>query len=134
MTRAVLTHAINTPLAHEVLDTDTLADATRGILETADTVNVSIMCFYEYPGYEGFRLKTKKKLNKFWRSGKKHIAIGAGGVGFDSRAGQIGHSVTYCSPRLRCCFGIVFPKRKAAEMGPATRCSLRRNTASIMKI
>ena len=56
-----------------------------------------------------------------------HIAICAGGMGFNSQAAQIAHSVDSGSPPLRRFFG-------AAEIGPAFRYTLRRNTASIMKI
>ena len=55
-------------------------------------------------------------------------AIGARGFGLGSRAGQIGTVL----PPLRRFFGAVLPKRYiAAEMGPATRYMLRRNTASV---
>ena len=50
----------------------------------------------------------------------KLIVIGAGGMGFDSRAGQIGHSVAYGSPPLRRFFRAVLSRRYAAEMNPAT--------------
>ena len=64
----------------------------------------------------------------------RNIVIGAGGLGFDSRAGHIERSVASDSPRLRCYFGVVLPRRYAAEMDPATPYLFRRNTASIMKI
>ena len=54
--------------------------------------------------------------------------IGAGSLGFDSQANQI----SKVSPPLRRFFGAVEPRRKVAEMGPATRYTLRRNTASMM--
>ena len=41
----------------------------------------------------------------------KHIAIDSGGLGFGSRAGQIGHSIANGSPLLRRFFGAVLPKR-----------------------
>ena len=41
----------------------------------------------------------------------KHIDIGAVGLGFDSRAGQIGHSVASGSPLLRHFLGVVLPRR-----------------------
>ena len=63
-----------------------------------------------------------------------HIAMGARGLGFDYRAGQIGHSVANGSLPLRRFFGAVLPRRQAVEMCLATRYTLRRNTASIMKI
>ena len=40
-----------------------------------------------------------------------NIAIGAGGRGFNSQAGQTGYSVTGNSPRLRRFFGAVLPRR-----------------------
>ena len=62
------------------------------------------------------------------------IVTGAEGQGFDNRADQIGHSVINGSQSLRHFFEAVWSRRKVAEMGPATRYMLRRNTASIMKI
>ena len=41
----------------------------------------------------------------------KLVAIGAEGLGFDSGADQIGHSVANGSPPLRCFFGAVLPGR-----------------------
>ena len=41
----------------------------------------------------------------------KHIAIDVGGLGFDYRVGQIGHSVANGSPPLRRFFGAVLLKR-----------------------
>ena len=64
----------------------------------------------------------------------KDIASGAGDHGFDSRVGQIGHSVANDSPLLRRFFGAAFPRRQAAEMSPVKSYTLRRNIASIMKI
>ena len=37
------------------------------------------------------------------KSIKKQQAVGAGGLGFDSRAGQIGHGVATAAMFLRCC-------------------------------
>ena len=54
-----------------------------------------------------------------------HVAIGAGGLGFDSLAGQIGHSVADASPSLRRFFGTEFRRRKAVEMGSVARYKLR---------
>ena len=48
----------------------------------------------------------------------KDASIDGGGQGCDFQAGQIGHSVANVT----------------AAMGPATRNTLRRNTANIMKI
>ena len=62
----------------------------------------------------------------------KHI-VGAKGLGFDFRAGQIGHNVVTGSPPLQH-FETVLPKRLAAEIGPATRYKLRRNSASVIKV
>ena len=64
----------------------------------------------------------------------KGTAVGAGGLGFNFRAGQIGHSVANGSPPLRCFFRAVLLRRLAVEMDPATRCKFRRNTASIIKL
>ena len=56
------------------------------------------------------------------------IAIAAGGLGFKYRVGQIRGSVANGF------LGVVLPKGHAAEMGPATRYTLRCNTASTIKI
>ena len=64
----------------------------------------------------------------------KHIAIGAGGLGFDSRAGQIRHNVANCLSLLQRFVGAVLPRRYAAEKDPATRYTPQRNTVSIMRI
>ena len=61
-------------------------------------------------------------------------AIGAAGLGFKSRAGAIGHSVANGSPQLNLVFGTVWTRRYAAKMGPATRYTIQRNSASIIKI
>ena len=53
---------------------------------------------------------------------------------FDSLTGQIGNRVAKDSPLLQCFIGSVLPRRKFVEIDPATRYTLRRNTASIMKI
>ena len=58
----------------------------------------------------------------------QYNAIGAGGLGFDSPAGQIGHGVANVATFLRSCVALVL----SHGMGPATRYPLRRNTASIM--
>ena len=61
------------------------------------------------------------------------IAIGAGGVGFNSWAGQIGHKqqrLTTEAMFLRICVAQALSRGE----GPRTRYTLRRNTASIMKI
>ena len=41
----------------------------------------------------------------------ENIAVVAGGLRFDSRTDQIGHSVTYESPPMRRFFGAVLPRR-----------------------
>ena len=71
-----------------------------------------------------------------WQVGEvvKDIAIGARGLGFDSLAGQIGHSVASGSSPLRLFFGPVLSRRLAAEMGHAISCTLWRNIASTIKI
>ena len=73
-----------------------------------------------------------------WRSGND-IASVAGGLGFDSRAGQIRHSKDNGSPPLRYLFGIPSCVAQALSCGDGPRSSLRRyvlgrNTASIMEI
>ena len=60
----------------------------------------------------------------------KHITSGAGGQGFDSRAGQIGHSVFLSYTFLRSCIAQALSHGDA----PATRHTLRRKTPSVMKI
>ena len=57
-----------------------------------------------------------------------HIAIGAESLGIDSRASQIELSVANGSPPYF--FGALFMRK--AEMGPAVRYTLGRNTASVM--
>ena len=64
----------------------------------------------------------------------KHISIGAVGLWFNYRSGQFGHSVFNGSPPLRRFFRAVLPRREVAKMGPTARHTLRRTTASIMKI
>ena len=54
------------------------------------------------------------------------IPSGAEGLRFDYRAGQVGHNVVTAATFRRNCF--------VQEMGAATCYTLRRNTASIMKI
>ena len=54
---------------------------------------------------------------------------GKSGVRFPGWSNR--HSVANGSPPLRCFFGAALPRRKAAKMGPVTRYTLRRNTASI---
>ena len=53
--------------------------------------------------------------------------------GFYSRAGQTECSDANGSPPLRCSFGAMLHKRQAAKMNPATRYTLRRIIASMMK-
>ena len=42
-------------------------------------------------------------------------------MGFNSQAGQIGHTITNGSPPLRRFFGAALPRRQAAGTGPAFR-------------
>ena len=52
----------------------------------------------------------------------KDLAIDAEGLGFNSQAGQIKHSVANGSqPLRRFFFGAALPMRYAAGSGPATR-------------
>ena len=70
-----------------------------------------------------------------WRSGND-IASGAGGLRFDSRAGQIRRSVANGSPSLQYFFGVrncCRPGAKLRRWAPAIRYMRRRNTASIMQ-
>ena len=62
----------------------------------------------------------------------KDIAIGAGGLGFDSRSDRIGHLLLSPTAHHRC-YVSMSPRRYAAEMGPNIRYTLRRNSASIIK-
>ena len=62
------------------------------------------------------------------------IAVGAEGVGFDSRVGQIEHSIANGSPLLLCFFEVMLLRRLAAGMDPVSRYSLGRNAATVMKI
>ena len=55
-----------------------------------------------------------------------------GDLGFDFRAGEIGHNVANGEPLLRYFF-VVLPGCKAAKMDPATRYTLWRNIARIME-
>ena len=55
------------------------------------------------------------------------------GLGFNSRAGQIWHSVAIGSPPLRYFFGAVLPRRWAWKIAPHCH-TIWRSTASIMKI
>ena len=54
--------------------------------------------------------------------------------GFDSQTCQVGHSVVISLLSLRRFFGAVLLWCNATEMSPATRYTLRRNNASIVKI
>ena len=69
-------------------------------------------------------------------SGVKNIAIGAGGLRLDSRAGEIRRSVAYGSPPLRRFFGVVPCAAQVLKRGNGPRHSLqfRRDTATIMKM
>ena len=63
----------------------------------------------------------------------KDITVGAGGLRFDSRAGQTG-TVANGPPPLQRFFEAVLLRRCIAGMVPATRYMLRYNTASITTI
>ena len=75
-----------------------------------------------------------------WSSGKAFI-YGAGGLRFNTRAGQIGHSVANGSPTLQHFFaglpersdGAGLPGRSDAEMGPANSFHTSASIISIMK-
>ena len=58
-------------------------------------------------------------------SAGNNTTIGAGGLGFHFRVGQIRQSVANGSPPLRRFFGAMLPKRYVAEMSPATRYMIR---------
>ena len=61
------------------------------------------------------------------------MVIGAEGLG--STPGPVkSNAVANASPLLRRFMGAVLPRHLPTEMGPATRCTLRRNEATIMKI
>ena len=64
----------------------------------------------------------------------KDIAIGAGGLGFDFWAGQIGHRVANDSPPLRHFFGAVLPKTLSYGDGPRHSWHASAYSASMMKI
>ena len=60
------------------------------------------------------------------------VTIGAGGLGFESRVGQIGHSVANGSPPLQCFFrGVV---ALVLSRGNGSRYTLRRSNARMTKI
>ena len=59
----------------------------------------------------------------------KHIAIGAGDLGFDSPVGRIGQLATTTTFLRRCVANAL-----SRVDGPGTYCTLRPNTTGIMKI
>ena len=61
------------------------------------------------------------------------VVIDTGGLGFDSRAGQMGRSVVNGLSQSRRFFGALLSRRYTAEMGFTTRCVLRRSTAGVIK-
>ena len=63
--------------------------------------------------------------------GVQDITIGARGLWFECVAGQIKHGVAITSPLLQRFSELCYP---AAEMGLATRYTVRRNIESILKI
>ena len=69
-----------------------------------------------------------------WRSRKKKSRRTCKRSDFDSLSGQIGLSVTNGSPPLRRFLGFVLPMHLVTEMDPATRYTLRRNSASKVKL
>ena len=64
----------------------------------------------------------------------KAHAIGAVSLGFGSWTGKVRRSLANGSPPLRRFVGAGYPWCQAAEMGPATCYTLRRDNAHIMKI
>ena len=62
--------------------------------------------------------------------GVKDISFGPGNLGFNSQAGQIGHNVATATTFFRSCVAQALSRVD----GPATRYTLRLNTASIIKI
>ena len=79
--------------------------------------------------------KIQVTIKNCWLAGVvvRDTANSAGGLGFNSRAAQIGHCA-YISSLPPCFFGAVLPGATDSENGPTTRSMLRRNTASIIKI
>ena len=75
-----------------------------------------------------------RRLNLPVSSVVEDVAIGAEGLGFDSRACQIGHSVVNGSSLQRSFFGAASVAAQALSSGGEVHHSLplRRNTASIM--
>ena len=74
-----------------------------------------------------------------WQFGDRSVDvmvkdIGAEGLGFDSRAGQIGPSLANGSLPLRRFFGAALPRRQVAEMDTKTSRMLRRNIARMTRI
>ena len=63
----------------------------------------------------------------------KDNSISTQGPGFNFWSGEIGRGIANDSPPLRCFFGAVLPRCSAAEMGPATHYTFRRNATSTMK-
>ena len=77
---------------------------------------------------------TFEENDRLFRAVVNHITIGAGGQGFDFRAGQIGHIVANGSPPLRHFLGEVLLRCYAPETNSATRYTFRRNIAGIVKV
>ena len=72
--------------------------------------------------------------NRSVSSDVEHVDVSVGGLVFNSRACPIEPSVANGSSPLRRFIVVVLPRHEVVEIGPATRYTLRRNTASIMKI
>ena len=78
-------------------------------------------------------LKKKKTETASWSSGNAFVSW-AGGQRFESRAGQISHSLPMASHGCDNSLKDVSPRRNDAVMGFANSLhAIRRNTASIMK-
>ena len=74
----------------------------------------------KFPGYQFIETQTTKcnvlllsSSDGLWPVGVvvTYMAVDVGGLGFDSQAGQIGHSDGNGSPPLRCFFGAVLLRR-----------------------
>ena len=66
--------------------------------------------FLKCRNFHGGHLLSYFDFINIFNSVVKHIAINGGGLGFDSRASQIGRRVANGSPPLRCFFGTALPR------------------------